>query len=449
MITRRRFLQAVTALPLVPRPQASTQNWPSFRGPLGSGVGDGFPLPTSWNADPKAGPLRGVGWRAAVPGLGHSSPVVWNDRIFVPTAIAEGGPAPLRVAPGGRPEAADDNGVQSWVVLCFDKNSGRELWRRTARQGKPGAQRHAKATHANTSLATDGRHLAAFFGSEGLHCYDLDDRLLWSRDLGTINVSKYGIGWGYASSPAIAAGRVVVLCDDPENPFLAAFRLSDGHELWRASRQGLCQRSWGTPLIHSGPEVTQVVANGWPWIASYDLETGRELWRLRGGGDNPAPTPFAAKGWIYITNAHGGPSPIYVVRPGARGDISLPEGASSTDAVVWSRPQGGSYMSTPVVYGDHIFFATTRGAFRCFDASTGSKLYEKRLARDAAVYSSLVAADGKIFCAAENGKVYVIKAGSDYQLLATNNMSEPCYATPAISQGRLYFRTTGSLISIG
>ncbi len=424
------------------------QNWPSFRGPGGRGVADGYPVRSSWNADPTAGKVEGVSWRTHVPGLGHSSPIVFGDRIFLATAIAEEGEAPLKIGRGGKPTAADDNGVQSWVVLCYNKLTGAELWRRTAYKGRPRASRHAKATHANTSLTTDGRHLVAFFGSEGLYCYDLAGELQWKRDLGVINISKYGIGWGYSSSPAIHQDRIALVCDDPDNPFLVVLRLSDGKELWRVSRKGICERSWGTPMIHANSKRTQVVVNGWPWIVAYDLATGEELWRIRGGGDNPVPTPFEANGWIYITNAHGGQSPIFVVRPEARGDISPSKEESTNEAIVWSTSRGGSYMSTPVVYRGYLYLGNSNGMVRCFNARTGEKIYEKRLETGAAIISSLVAAEGKIYCAAENGTVYVLAAGPDFNVLARNAMGEPCFATPAISQGVLYFRTTKSLMAI-
>jgi outer membrane protein assembly factor BamB len=423
------------------------QNWPSFRGPGGRGVADGFPVPSSWNADPTAGKVEGVSWRAHVPGLGHSSPIVFGDRIFLATAIAEEGEAPLKLGPGGQPTAADDNGVQSWVVLCYDKLTGAELWRRTAYRGRPRASRHAKASHANTSLTTDGRHLVAFFGSEGLYCYDLAGELRWSRDLGVINISKYGIGWGYASSPAVYQDRIALVCDDPDDPFVAVLRLSDGKEIWHVSRKGISERSWGTPMIHAGPERTQVVVNGWPWIVAYDLDAGEELWRLRGGGDNPVPTPFEADGRIYITSAHGGQSPIYVVRPEARGDITASKEESAM-AIVWSTLRDGSYMSTPVVYRGYLYLGNSNGVVRCFDAKTGDKIYEKRLTNGDAIISSLVAAEGKIYCAAESGTVYVLAAGPDFKVLARNEMGESCFATPAISQGVLYFRTTKSLMAI-
>jgi outer membrane protein assembly factor BamB len=424
------------------------QNWPSFRGDGGRGVADEVPLRTSWNADPAVGALDGILWKTPVPGISHSSPVVWEDKIFLCTAISKDGKPLVELKSDGKPTAADDNGEHSWVVLCYDRLTGDELWRKTARTGIPRATHHVKATHADSSVAVDGKYVVAFFGSEGLYCYDLDGELLWKRDLGIINISKYGIGWGYASSPAIHDNRIALICDDPENPFVVVLRLSDGEEIWRVSRKGVSDRNWSTPLIHEGSEKTQVVVNGWPWVVSYDLENGDVIWRIEGGGDNPVPTPFEANGWIYITSAHGKLSPIYVVRPEAQGDITPSEDAPSSEAMVWSILRGGSYMSTPVVYGDNIYLGHTKGTIGCFNAKTGEERYKERLANGAAITSSLVAADGKIYCPSENGTVYVLAAGDEFEILAENAMSEPCMATPAVVQGVIYFRTAQHLVAI-
>lgn len=432
---------------LIPQ-SLNAQDWPSFRGKNGNGVADGNSVRTAWNADEASGELSGILWEQKLPGLGHSSPVISGDKLFIATAVSSNGKSPLSVGRSGRPEAADDNGEQSWDLLCFDKHSGKPLWSKTAKKGIPRATRHAKATHANTSVVVAGNRVIAFFGSEGLYCYDLDGKLEWKLDLGVIDISKYGIGWGYASSPAVFNDRIVIVCDDPKNPFVAALGLSDGKELWRVSRKGICERSWGTPFVYKTEDRTQVVVNGWPWVMSYDLESGKELWKIRGGGDNPVPTPFESNGWIYITSAHGGQSPIYVVRPNATGDITPSEDATDNESMIWSKKKGGSYMSTPVVYGDLLYLGNSNGSVRCFHAKTGEPIYQKRLAVGAGIISSLVAADGKIFCASENGTVYVLKAGNEFEILARNSMAAPCFATPAISDGAIYFRTTEKLIAI-
>jgi len=429
---------------------AEPDNWPAFRGREGVGVSDGFPLLAAWNADPAAGKLAGVKWKSPVPGLGHSSPIIAGNRIYVCSAVRKAaGKAPLKLAVGGEPTAAQDNDEQSWVVLCYDTQTGKELWRQTARSAKPRATRHEKASHANTTLATDGEHLVAFFGSEGLYCYDLNGKLLWSRDLGLINISKYGIGWGYGSSPTIYQNRIALLCDDPDNPFLAVLSLADGKELWRVSRKGICERSWGTPFIHASASSTQVVTNGWPWTVSYDLETGKERWRIGGGGDNPIPTPFSANGWIYVTNAHGGKAPVWVVRPDAKGDLTPKDGEPKNEGLVWAGNNMGSYISTPVVYGDYIYLGNANGVVRCLHAKTGEKIFEERLSTDAQIYASVTAADGKVFFPSLDGDVYVIKAGPKFELLARNHMGEPCFATPAILKSTIFIRTTESLVAIG
>jgi len=451
--SRRSFLAtSLVALPAAKFAAAAAkneQNWPCFRGPGARGIADGYPTRSTWNADPTAGNLTGVLWRTEVPGLGHSSPIIWGDHIFVATAVRLSGKASLRIGYYGDVRTAQDNDEQKWMVLCFDKKTGKRVWDRMVRTSKPATERHEKSSHANTTLITNGERLVAFFGSEGLYCFDLKGKLLWTKDLGVINNSWHGIGWGYSSSPTMYGDRIVLLCDDPKDPFLAAFHLSDGKQIWRTWRKGACEGSWGTPLIYNDGARTQVVTNGWPFIVSYDLENGKELWRLRGGGDIPIPTPFVADGLIVVSNAHGGKAPLFAIRPTARGDISLADGATSNDSVVWSAPNGGSYISTPVVYNGYIYLANFNGLLRCFDFKNGQKVYESRLGVDVSCSSSLVAADGKVYCATEQGTVHVIKAGPTLEVIAKNELGEPCLATPAISQGVIYFRTASNLIAVG
>ena len=456
------------ALPFRKRPVYQQTDWPAFRGNGGRGIAEGFSIRTNWNADPAANKTladsqaNGVLWQTKVPGLGHSSPVIFGNKVFLVTAVASADDVPLQTKRGGNTAAADDNGEQEWLVLCYDKTTGKELWRKTARKSKPRTTRHPKATHANTSVCVDGKHVLAFLGSEGLHCYDMDGELLWEKDLGTIDVSKYGIGWGFASSPVIHGDRIVIVCDAPEDPYLAALKLSDGEEVWRKSRRGICERGWGTPLIDADGDSAQVVVNGFPWILSYDLATGDERWRVKGGGDNPIPSAFEAHGNFYITSAHGGPAPIVVVRRDATGNLSLdktdennkdkaeqPADTKTNSGLVWRSERGGSYMSTPVVYGDYIYLGNSNGSVRCFNAKTGESVFQKRLGREAGVIASLVAADGKIFCASENGKVYVLKAGPKFKILAANEMGSPCFATPAFSAGVMFIRTTDRLVAVG
>lgn len=450
-LRRRDLLLLIPGAFLLPRLtlRAAEGDWPAFRGPGASGVQDGFELPVRWNADRSTGPVAGIRWRTPIPGLGHSSPIIWNDRVFVATAVRESGEAPLRLGLFGDSTGAADDVAQRWMIFCLDAKSGRIVWEHVVKEGRPRAGRHVKATHANTTLTTDGTNLVAFFGSEGVHVYGLDGTHRWSRDLGPINVSKYGIGWGFAASPAIHGDRVFLQCDAPDDPYLVALSLANGRELWRTSRKDVCERSWATPFVYADGSRVQVVANGWPYAVSYDGVTGKEIWRLRVGGDNPIPTPFSAGGLIYVANGHGA-APVFAVRPNAQGDISLKEGATTNEHVAWSNPRNGAYIQTPIVYRGLLYSGTNAGVLKCYDAITGEQHYEQRLMPEAMGFSaSPVAGDGKVYCTSEGGDVVVVRAGRTFEVLARNTMGESCMATPAISRGSLVFRSRSHLVAIG
>jgi len=442
LLRRRDLLLMVPGalvLPSIGRATAAAPgNWPEFRGAGAAGVQDGFPLPARWT-------LRS---KTPVPGLGHSSPIVWGDRIYTLTAVRESGEAPLRLGLFGDSDGADDNGTQRWVMYGLDASSGKVAWERTVKTGSPRAGRNVKATHANTTLATNGTHLVCFLGSEGVHVSRIDGTHLWSRDLGLINVSKYGIGWGFGASPALFKDRIFLQCDAPDDPYLVALSLADGREIWRAPRKEVCERSWATPFVYPDDARPQVVANGWPFVVSYDAATGRELWRLRAGGDNPIPTPFASDGLIYVANGHGA-APVFAV-PSATGDISLKDGATSNSHVVWSDGQNGAYIQTPIVYRGLLYSGTNAGVFKCYDAKTGTRHYQQRLLTESSAFSaSPVAGDGKIYCTGEEGDVIVVAAGTSFEVLARNQLGESCLATPAISRGVLFFRTRSHLMAFG
>ncbi len=428
----------------------SAADWPAYRGPGAGGVGEGA-APASWNADASKAPVRNIKWKAPIPGLSHSSPVIFGNRLFVTTAISSAGKAPLKIGLYGSGDSADDDAEQEWVVYCLDKASGKVLWRETAHRGKPRARRHTKATHANTTVATDGKRVIALFGSEGLYSYTLDGRLEWQKDLGTLDMAPSDdrtLSWGYASSPALFEDTVVVQSDSKKDGFLAAFRAADGRELWRVARSAVSVCSWATPGVFKTGNRTQVVTNGYPYIASYDFKTGRELWRLKSGGDIPVPTPFMAGGLIYVANAHGGKAPLYAIRPDASGDITPAPGASASNGVAWSEERNGSYLQTPVAYGELVYASTSQGIFKAYDARTGRKMYEQRLGNGGSFTSSPIAADGKIYVSNEEGQTFVVKAGPQFELLSTNELGEIVLSTPAISDGMLYVRTSASVLAI-
>ena len=423
-----------------------SQNWPSFRGPNASGIAEGSATPTRWDAENG----KNVQWKTPIPGLGHSSPIVWRNRIFVTSAISGQEKPELKVGLYGDVTPVTDDTVHQWKVYCLDKNTGRILWERTAHTGVPKIQRHPKSTHANPTPATDGRHVVAFFGSEGLYCYDLRGKLLWKRDLGRLDSGWFvmpSAQWGFASSPLIYQDMVLIQCDVLTKPFLAALRLSDGSQIWRSARDDV--PTWSTPTIDRDGERAQLIVNGYKHIGGYDLRTGKELWRLQGGGDIPVPTPVVAHGLVFITNAHGRMAPIYAIRTSAAGDISLQGAESANHHIAWSRLRDGGYLQTPLVYGDYLYVCRENGVLSCYEAKTGNRLYEERLGTGRTGFTaSPVAADGKVYFTSEDGDIYVVQAGPEFKLLSVNPMGEICMATPAISEGTLFFRTQGHLVAI-
>jgi outer membrane protein assembly factor BamB len=375
---------------------------------------------------------------------------VWGNRIFLSTAIGGQGSPRLKIGLYGDIASVKDDTVHRWIVYCLDKRTGEVVWEKTAHSGVPKIKRHTKSTHANSTLATDGRHLVAFFGSEGLYCYDMDGKLLWTKDLGVLDSSFFmapEAQWEFGSSPVIYENVVIVQCDVLNGSFLAAFNLADGNELWRTSRDDV--PTWGTPAVHGSGGTAQVVVNGFRHIGGYDLRTGKELWRLRGGGDIPVPTPVVWEDMVFITNAHGSMSPIYAVRLGAEGDISLRNSESTSEYVSWSLNRDGSYMATPLVYEGRLYNCRWNGVLGCYAARTGDRLYQQRLGEGTSAFTaSPVAGDGKVYIASEEGDVYVVQAGPEYRLLAKNSMGQVCMATPAISEGTLLFRTQNQLVAV-
>ncbi|MFN7920367.1 MAG: PQQ-binding-like beta-propeller repeat protein [Bryobacteraceae bacterium] len=425
---------------------AADADWPAFRGPNAAGVAT-TRAPREFNADPEAGPMRNVRWKTAIPGLGHSSPIVYGNKLFIATAVLDKGEAPLKAGLYGSGDSAEDAGDQSWKIYCLDKNTGRVIWERTAHHGAPRFRRHTKATHANTTLATDGTRLVAFFGSEGLFAYDLDGKLLFRKDLGPIDMAPWNdqsLSWGFASSPILFENKIIIQCDRKGDPFVAAFSAEDGSEIWRTSRRPVAINGWATPAVIRAGGRTQVVLNSYPYIASYDFATGKELWRLRSGGDIPVPTPIFSDGLIFVTNAHGDGAPLYAIEPGAAGDLN--PGATG---MAWFEPRNGAYMQTPVVSGGVLFSCSDRGVLKAYEARTGKLHYQQRLGTGAAGFSaSPVIAGGMLYQTSEEGEVFVIAAGPEFKLVGTNRLGDTTLATPAVSDGTLYFRTRHHVIAI-
>lgn len=270
----------------------------------------------------------------------------------------------------------------------------------------------------------------------------------WKKDLGNLATGPFnetGVEWGYSSSPVIYNGRIIVQCDLLQNSFLATMDIATGKEIWRINRDAIS--SWGSPAIYEGTDKTLIILNGHPFISAYDFSTGKEIWKIGNVGDAPAPTAVIAHNLVYINSAHGKFSPILVIKPDATGDITLPVDSTRSSQVVWSFKRGGAYMASPLLYGGYLYNMQINGQLTCIEALTGAVKYKKDLGK---VFSaSGVASGDKLYFPAETGEIFVISAGPEYKLLAENNMSDICMATPAITDGMIIFRTQHSMIAIG
>jgi outer membrane protein assembly factor BamB len=422
-------------------------NWPSFRGTQASGIAEGQNLPDSWNG--KTG--ENILWRTTIPGLAHSSPVVWGNRIFVTSAVSSDPKATFRPGLYGDGDASKDRSHHRWMIYALDKQTGKIQWERIAHEGEPIEKRHIKSTYANSTPATDGRIVVAWFGSQGVHAYDVKGRFLWKVDLGRLDLGAYDIPtfeWGSASSPIIWNGLVILQCDTQTDSFLLALDAATGKTVWKTDRDEL--PSWGTPTVATTSAGAELVANASNYIRGYDPRTGKELWRLGRSSKITAPTPVFADGVFVVASGRGPERPIFVVRPNSRGDLTLPEGKTNSEAIVWSRTGRGSYMPTPLVYNGILYVLANSGLFDAYNLQSGEEVYRQRLPLIGSGFSaSPIAADGKIYLANEDGEMLVIAAGQKFSHLSTNSMGELLMATPALSEGVMYVRSSTSLFAVG
>ena len=440
--------------PLAPPASAATGvgagDWPSFRGARSSGVAEGARPPTEW--DVEAG--INVKWMTAIPGLAHSSPIVWGDRVFVTTATTQADATFMHGADAGNAGSsrrAGDIDLHAWRVYALDRQSGKILWERVAHEGMPKTDRHVMQSQADSTPATDGTHLVVFFGSEGLYCYDLDGRLLWKRDLGPIVTGMYqypDYEWTTSTSPVIYNNLVILQLDLLlKNSFIVAFDLEMGTEVWRTERDE--RAGFTTPLIYAGAERTEVVTAGSEFARGYDPDTGRELWRFGKHSSTTVPTPIVADDLIFITSGNGVTiQPIYAIRPGATGKFTLEDGDDSNEYIVWSRRRGGPYLPTPVLYGGLLYVRLDNGVLSAYRAATGERLYQERLTRGDRYTASGVAADGKLYFPNEDGEVVVVKAGPTFEVLSVNRTGDVIMASPAISHDALIVRTLRHLVAL-
>ena len=457
-------LALVVAGPLIA--QADTKNageakhpatvvaaWPQFRGEQASGVAEGKPLPSEWNV-PKGEGLR---WKTAIPGLAHASPIVAGRRVFVATAVAKGEQAELKIGLYGAGDSAKDMVEHSFQLWCLDLEDGRPLWMRTAVRCVPKFARHTKATHVDSTPVTDGKRVVAIFGSQGMYCYSVDGDLLWKRDLGDLDVGPYNsmdLHWGYASSPVIAEGKVIVQADVKKDPFLAAFDVTTGKPVWRVARDDTT--SWATPTVVGNGKDAQVIVNGCKHMGAYALADGKTIWRMAGGGGLPIPAPIVAGDLLLLTSNHrplvpAHPrKPIFAVKRSAQGTLPVPQPSAPGEQVAWCRARVGNYIQTPILYRDIVYLCAANGVVSVLEAKTGKSFGRNRLGEGRTGFSaSPVAGDGKLYFTSEEGDVHVIKAGSAFDAIGVSPLGEICMATPAIADGMLLFRTRAHVVAIG
>jgi outer membrane protein assembly factor BamB len=415
-------------------------NWPQWRGPDGQGVSVETGLPVEWSK------TTNVKWKTPIAGRGHSSPIVWGKKIFLTSAldgetIAGRTPGVTHKLADGtvfvHPEAVGANLKHTFKVVCLDRDTGKVLWERVAYEGPVYDSRHKKASFASSTPATDGKSVFAFFGSEGLYAYDFKGKLLWKRELPKIGTASVG----YGVSPILFENLVIMLCDDSGgNSFIAAFDKKTGNEVWRVARK--VDITWSTPVLVHTANRTEIVTAAAAAIISYDPATGKELWRHKGLESNAVPSPVVQNDLVVLTS--GFPAKIAVaIKAGGSGDVT------GTSRVAWSYNKGTAYVPSPILYGDYIYLMTDRGLLTCLNAKTGKVEYEgARVPKPATFLASPVAYEGKILLTSEEGDTYVLKAGPQHEVLRTNSLGEPVYASPAIADGKIFIRGEQNLYCI-
>ena len=439
----RRIVPLLSVLCSVAVAQAGEDaNWPQFRGPGARGVAEGSGLPDRWSA------TENVSWKTDIPGRGWSSPIVWGNRVFLTTVVNTGqSEAPKKglYLGGNRKDAPD--APHQWKVLCLDLETGQVAWERQVHEGKPPSSIHIKNSYASETPVTDGERVYAYFGNLGVWCFDFDGNVVWTKELVPHKTSS---GWGTASSPALHESRLYLQNDNEEDSFLLACDKLTGDEVWRVPREE--DGNWCSPYIWTNDQRTEIVTSGSTMVRSYDLD-GKLLWSLQGMSGITIATPYAHNGLLYISSGYvlDKKRPVYAIRSGASGDISLIEGQNANQWVAWSQPQAAPYNPSTLVYEDLLYVLYDFGRVGCFKASDGTEAYGPQdLPEGRHFTASPWAYAGKVFCLNEDGVTFVLKAGNQFEILGKNTLAEDdmAMATPAIAGDRLLIRTLARLYCI-
>ncbi len=416
-----------------------SSNWAQWRGNDGQGISTETNLPTEWDG------TKNVQWKTPITGRGHSSPIVWGNRIFL-TSDIEG-----EVVPGAKatvhilgkeefkhPDWAGSDRKHTMKVICVDAGNGKVLWEQTAYEGTVFDYRHRRNTYASPTPATDGKMVYAYFGSEGLYAYDYKGKQVWKKSVGGIKT----LGMGVGTSPILYENLVILQCDENEgqNSFMVAFDKANGNEVWRVKRP--VQVSWSTPALVKTKERTELITNGNEFTLSYDPKTGKELWRAPGVKSNAIHTPLIGDGMIIVSAGYPEKRTI-AIKLGGNGDLT------NTENIAWKYEKGTAYCSSPILYGDYIYLISDKGMLTCVEVKTGKVVYEgARVPVPASFMSSPVAFDGKLLITSDDGDTFVVKAGPKHEIIRTNSLGEPVYTTPALANGKIYIRGEKNLYCI-
>ncbi|MBS0265873.1 MAG: PQQ-binding-like beta-propeller repeat protein [Planctomycetes bacterium] len=420
----------------------ATANWPQFRGPHSTGVGASDQLPDRWSA------TENVEWKTDLPGLGWSSPIVLGNRIFVTTVVNTGETPEAKKGLYFKGEQREPpQTVHLWKVMCLDLTTGKILWEQTAHEGRPSTTLHIKNTYASETPVTDGKRVYAYFGNLGVFCYDLDGHLAWSK---LLEPHATRAGWGTAASPVLFQDRLYLVNDNEESSYLLALDAATGQEIWRKSRDE--SSNWATPFVWQNELRTEIVTAGTNRVRSYDL-AGNVLWELGGMSVITIGTPFADGGLLYVGSGYvlDLKRPLFAIRPGGSGDISVGKETGDKKSVAWHQPLVAPYNPSVLVYQGRLYILYDRGLFACLNSQTGEIIYDRqRIPNGKAFTASPWASGGKVFCLNEYGETFVFAAGDEFSHLHTNTLADDdmCMATPALVGDRLLIRTSARLYSI-
>lgn len=419
-----------------------TVEWPSFRGPGASGVADENDPATTWDVASSTG----VRWQTPIEGLAHSSPIVWGKTVYVTTAVSSDETPEFELATSGR-SVTEDTASLEWKVIALDTDSGDVRWMRSAVSGLPETKRHLRSSPCNATPATNGSMVAAILGSQ-LFCYTVEGDLAWKEDLGVLDggyVGRPEYEWGHASSPVFFRDLVIVQIDKVEDSYIAAFHADSGEVAWKVKRDEL--PTWSTPTVFESEHGPELIAQGGNFARGYDPRTGDELWRFKDHAEVKVPTPLVSDGKIYLAGGAPRGRSMVALPVGGRGEVSVDSNPTDTDSTSsWKVFAGGPYTVTPIVYRGYFYACSDTGMLGCYDATSGERIYQERL--KVGVSASPIAASGRLYFASEEGDVIVIAAGPTFEVLARNDMGNPCMATPALKDDVLFVRTMTALYAI-